>query len=96
VSHPNVRGAERLDPSGGEELAALAWSYAAAIHLQLDPAIVFYPASYHGSGDALIESFGEGRYTGVPLLQVFGMTAEPRHADARRLPPFPRMARWLR
>jgi len=51
LSAPSVRPALRLNPTGGEELAALGWSYAATVHLGLDSSLVFYPSSYQGFGD---------------------------------------------
>src|SRR5262249_59735944 len=38
---------------GGEEMAAIAWSYAAAIHLQIEPSMVFHDDGYRGGGRAL-------------------------------------------
>jgi hypothetical protein len=71
----------------GEEMAAIAWSYAAAIHLNIDPAIVFHNGGYKGSSRALIENFGQRRYIGVPLLQWAEMTTYET---------FPAMTKWLR
>jgi len=96
VTAPQGRGAERLNPGGGDELSALAWSYAAALHLGLDPATVFYPASYHGLGDDLVRNFAEGNYIGVPLLQWCGMTIEPKKVSDASTRPYPHMLRWLR
>lgn len=96
VTDPRARNALQLNPTGGEELAALAWSYAAAMHLHIAPNVVFYPSSYDNFGDGLVESFGDGRYIGVPLLQTFHMTLEPKRAAAANAPPFPHMLRWLR
>lgn len=96
LTEPQLRNAARLAPTGGQELSALAWSYAAAVHLNIDPAIVFYPESYHDFGRELVENFAVGNYVGVPLLQCFGMSVEPRHAAERNLPPYPSMLRWLR
>jgi hypothetical protein len=96
VTEPHLRSAPRLNPSGGQELAALAWSYAAAMHLGLDARVVFYPESYHDTGDALVEQFASGRYIGVPLLQTYGMSAEPHRAAQAGRPPYPQMTRWLR
>ena len=96
VTTPGERQSARLNPGGGEELSALAWSYAAALHLGLDPATVFYPASYQGLGGELIRSFGEGKFIGVPLLQYFGMTVEPKKVRDAAMRPFPHMLRWLR
>ncbi len=44
----------------------------------------------------LIDNFTAGNYIGLPLLQWFGMTVEPRHAAARGVEPFPHMLRWVR
>jgi hypothetical protein len=96
VSDPGVRYAYRLDPNGGEEMATLAWSYAAALHLGVPVNVLFHAEQHNGNSPALIENFTAGRYVGVPLLQWFGMTVEPRHAADRGLEPFPHMLRWLR
>ena len=89
-SHPEFR------PSKGEELSALAWSYAAVIELGLDPELVFYPGSFKGWDTALIENFAQGRYVGVPLLQRYGMALEPRRAAELGVKPYPNMLRWVR
>jgi len=96
VSDPAERNQPRLSPSDGDEMATLVWSYAAARHLEIDPAIVFHADGYRGGGANLVENFSGGRYIGVPLLQLYGMTVEPRHAAARGVEPFPHMLRWLR
>ena len=96
VTHPSKRGEFRLTPTDGEEISTLAWSYAAALHLDLEPETVFYPGSYQNSDQALIENFAEGRYIGVPLLQLWGMSCEPAKAAERGMKPFPHMARWMR
>ena len=91
-----ARNVLRLEPTGGEELASMAWSYAAAMHLSLGAETVFYPESYLNCGDALIESFAKGSYVGVPLMQAWGMAVEPKNAAARGETPYPHMLRWLR
>jgi hypothetical protein len=96
VTDPAKRMDERLSPTGGEELSALAWSYAATRQLGLDAELVFYPGSFQGEAPALIENFAEGRYIGVPLLQRYGMSLEPRLAAERGVEPFPHMLRWMR
>lgn len=80
----------------GNEIAAICWSYAAAIHLQIDPAIVFHAHGYRGASEAYLENFGEGRYVGVPLLEWMGLTAGEKSAAARGIAPYPHMLRWLR
>lgn len=69
----------------GEEMAAIAWSYAAALNLGLDPSVVFHPHGYRGGSGAILTNFEAGRYVGVPLLQWADMTER-----------YPVMTRWLR
>jgi len=79
-----------------EEMMAIAWSYAACKHLNIDPYFVFHESGYKGSGNAMADQFNEGKYIGVPMLQFAGMSAEPRMAETLNLPAFPVMAKWLR
>jgi hypothetical protein len=83
-------------PDAAEEMMAIAWSYAAAVHLQLDPAVVFHAEGYRGDSAALIENFQQGRYFGVPVLQWLGMTYDAAHAPAHQVAPYPNMVQWLR
>ncbi|MFT4251886.1 MAG: hypothetical protein QM608_05340 [Caulobacter sp.] len=96
VSDPEGRKAERLDFTHGDEIATLAWSWAALTHLELDPAVVFHPEGYKGQAQWLAEQFASGAAIGVPLLQYYGLTIEPRLAVEDGPPPFPHMLRWLR
>jgi hypothetical protein len=80
----------------GEEMAAIAWSYAAARHLRIDPTVVFHPAGYRGGARTLLTAFETGAVIGQPMLQWFGMTLSPKTAAEQGLPPFPHMLRWLR
>ena len=72
--------------NGGEELGAIAWSYAAALHLGLDPAVVFHAHGYRGGSETILQNFREGRYIGIPFLRWIGL------ADNS----YPRMTHWLR
>jgi hypothetical protein len=96
VADPAERNAPRLSPSPGDEMASIAWSYAALRQLDLDPAIVFHPDGYKGGAAAIIENFEAGRYFGVPLLQLYAMSYEPRRAAEKGVAPFPHMLRWVR
>ena len=96
VSPSGERAEPTLAPSDGDELAAIAWSYAAARALAIDPAIVFHAGGYRGWGSALVENFNAGHYVGVPLLQWYGMTIEPRRGKSTETQPYPHMLRWLR
>jgi hypothetical protein len=79
----------------GDEIAAQAWSYAAAVHLGLSPEIVFHPAGYKGAAKTLIQVYGDGS-AGVPLLQWMGLAMDQAHAAANSITPYPHMIRWLR
>ena len=96
VTDPAERNAPALSPTDGDELATLAWFYAALRHLDLSPDVVFHPGGYKGGSQALIETFTSGGTLGTPLLQYYGLTVEPKNAAARGVPPFPHMLRWLR
>jgi hypothetical protein len=96
VTSPDERDSFNFSATPGEEMAAIAWSYAAAVALGIAPEIVFHPMGYKGGAAALLENFAAGRYIGVPLLQCWGMSVEPRNAQARALAPFPHMLQWLR
>ena len=97
VADPTERAQTTLSPTPGDEMAALAWSYAALRHLDLAPDVVFHPRGYKGGSQALIDAFSlSGSTLGVPLLQCYGMTVEPKFAAARGVEPFPHMLRWLR
>jgi hypothetical protein len=86
-----LTGQDRADASGdfgdggGAEMASIAWSYAAAIHIGLDPAVVFHPDGYRGGSASLLENFASGRTIGVPLLEWYGLTVD-----------YPAMTKWLR
>jgi hypothetical protein len=96
VTHPAQRSALTLEANPGDEMTSIAWSYAALRHLDLDPAIVFHASGYKGGSASIIENFMAGRYFGVPPLQLYGMTAEPRRAAEIGVPPYPHMLRWMR
>jgi hypothetical protein len=97
VTDPALRptlGAVSPDP--GEEMAAIAWSYAAAVEIGIDAAVVFHAEGYRGGGESLVDNFTAGRYFGDPMLHYFGMTAMARHATEQGVAPYPHMLRWLR
>lgn len=103
VAPPSYRTtlSDRIDPTEdfkhAGELMALAWSYAAAVHLGIDPAVVFHPNGYHGQSEQLIHNFSQQHgVIGVPVLQWTGMTATGPLAEELGVPPFPHMIRWVR
>ena len=81
---------------GGDEMAAMAWSYAAAVHLGIDPAVVFHPGGYKDGSEAIINAFVNRDGMGVPVLQYLGMTVEKKSAAKLGVPPYPAMRRWIR
>jgi hypothetical protein len=97
LTDPAARGlAEAVSDDPGEEMGAIAWSYAAAVHLGIDAAVLFHAEGYRGGSSSLAANFAEGRYFGVPMLALYGMTAEPHRATERGIPAYPEMQRWLR
>jgi hypothetical protein len=83
-----------LDGSAAEEMAAIAWTWAAALHLRIDPTEVFHEEVISGNGPTLLENFTTGHYVGVPMLQLWGMTREKSAVDG--VESYPRMTRWTR
>ncbi|AFD07701.1 hypothetical protein [Solitalea canadensis] len=80
----------------GGELMAIAWSYAACIHLKIDPHIVFHEFGYKDSGANLVDNFQKKQFVGVSTLQWCGMTNDPTSNKDLSLPMFPIMKSWLR
>jgi hypothetical protein len=98
VMLPNQReraGANVTD-APADEMMAIGWSYAAALHIGLDPAVVFHAAGYRGGADSLLDNFRAGRYLGVPMLQWVGLCYDEKNAAAAGVPAYPHMVRWLR
>ncbi|MEO8596967.1 MAG: hypothetical protein ABI759_26860 [Candidatus Solibacter sp.] len=81
---------------GGDEMGAIAWSYAAALHLNLDPAVVFHAGGYQGGSEALLANFTAGHYLGVPVLEWRGLCLSGQRAAETGAAPYPHMLRWLR
>jgi hypothetical protein len=79
----------------GEEMMAIAWSYAAALHLGIDPALLFHH-EYKGGGPAILAAFTDSGGFGVPMLQWAGLTYDAGRARAEGAEPYPHMRRWLR
>jgi hypothetical protein len=78
--------------ASGDEMAATAWSWAAAIAAGLEAHVAFHPDAYRGEGEWLAQTFADGHYIGLPMLQYYGLAARPGEDH----PPFPAMKRWLR
>ena len=88
VVPPDARAAfhENVGDDGGMEMGAIAWSYAAAVHLRLPLDVLFHDDGYRGDARWMREHFSTQRSLGVPILTWRGLT------DAAS---FPVMRRWL-
>lgn len=74
-----------------EEMAAIAWSWAALQQLQLPPEFLFHAQGYQGGSASYIEAFTTGGGFGHPLLSWYGM-CEPAGTEVG----YPQMKLWLR
>ncbi len=79
-----------------EEMMAIAWSYAACVHLGLDPSFVFHDDGYKGGGGYIAENFNNKNYFGLPMLQWIGLTYDETNAIGNGREPYPAMIKWLR
>lgn len=92
LERPRVGSDNMQDP--GLEIATLAWSYAACLHLGIAPEVVFHPDGYKGEAVGLVAAFRAGGTLGQPLLAWFGLTSWGTQGDG--VVRFPAMVRWLR
>jgi len=81
---------------GGYEMMALAWSYAACLHIGLSASVVFHNGGYKGEGEHLLQTFVNGSYIGLPMLQYRGMAYDNQMSAQMGILPYPAMVRWLR
>lgn len=89
VALPGVR----MEPV---EVQAIAWSYAAILHLGMDPTVVFHEGGYGVESERLLFNFTIGAYIGVNGLQDAGLTAMGDKATELGVAPYPHMIKWLR
>jgi len=82
---------------GGEEMAAIAWSWAALTHLNIAPEIVFHPEGYKNDSENIIANFSQKQYFGVPTLAHKGLCIDgksPLNANEKEENVFPKMLKW--
>lgn len=82
---------ESANQGPAEEMAAIAWSWAALQHLNLPPEFLFHPDGYKGGSESYIEAFSTGSGFGHPMLSWYGM-CKPAGTEAG----YPLMNLWLR
>jgi hypothetical protein len=92
----NGKDIGRRKDNAAEEMMAIAWSYAACVHLEIDPYFVFHENGYKGGGHSIADGFKEGRYFGVPMLEWTGMTDRAEKNDKSSENTYPKMINWLR
>lgn len=85
-----------LDIHQSGEMMAMAWSYAACLHIGISPEVVFHPYGYRGGSKTHLKNFAEGRYVSIPMLEWTGMAYDKKKAAQLNVPPFPHMIKWLR
>lgn len=76
-----------------EEMAAMAWSYAAAMHIGIAPEIVFHEQGYRGQAASLLDGYRRGTFNGQPILWWLGLTT-PELPGSPSI--YPKMLRWIR
>lgn len=94
VAAPEVR--PTLGPiiaDAGDEMGAIAWSYAAACACGLPLEHLFHEGGYRGDAIMLRDAFGSGAHIGAPMLGFWGLCDPDRQPGDH---PFPAMKRWLR
>lgn len=79
-----------------DEMMAIAWSYAACIHLELDPYFVFHAHGYKEGSRYIVDNSEQNTYLGLFMLQGVGMTADEKKAKHLKISPYPNMIKWLR
>ena len=84
-----------IEPDRIEEVAAIAWSYAAARECGLALREIFHADGYHSKGENWIKAYSAGQFIGWELLQMRGMATDMRSALAQGVPSYPGMIRWL-
>ncbi|MGZ8796002.1 MAG: hypothetical protein ACXW2F_01560 [Thermoanaerobaculia bacterium] len=66
------------------EFTAIAWTWAASRHLDIEPADTFHEEVISGNGPTLLENFSTGRFVGVPMLQYWGLAVSRRRTPLHK------------
>jgi hypothetical protein len=92
--HEREQFHDNVGDDGGMEMGAIAWSYAAAMHLGIAPSVLFHDASYRRGADSLLQNFVAGYFAGVPILTWRGLADAPAGSGSDAA-GYPQMKRWL-
>ncbi len=76
-------------------MEAIAWSWAALVHLGLPGEVLFHPAGYKGQAQSLLMAYRLGVYLGASGLARRGLCLLPAQAEGAGVKPYPHMQRWL-
>ncbi|TAG79329.1 MAG: hypothetical protein EAZ21_10705 [Betaproteobacteria bacterium] len=79
-----------FEAEGGSEMGAIAWSYAASLHVGMPIETLFHDTGYRGGAASLRENFAAKRYIGVPILSWRGLLEGTVASNG-----YPKLARWL-
>lgn len=86
---------EGQNDAEANEMAVIAWTYAACLEIGIDPAIVFHADGYKGGGENILQNFRNGQYFGVPILEWYGLTERVNESQKNTI-SFPKMVAWIR
>lgn len=78
------------------EAQAIIWSYAACLHLEIDPQVVFHESGYKNKSVNILFNFSVGVYPGLNGLEKNKMAFAEDAARKIGCQPFPKMHKWLR
>jgi len=92
----NAGTIEKRPQREAEEMMAIAWSYAACVHLAIDPYFVFHEHGYKQGGGYIADNFASKQYFGLPMLQWIGLCYDEKNAAEKGVEPYPAMIKWLR
>lgn len=96
IQRKDLSGAlEGQSDADANEMAVIAWTYAACREIGIDPSIVFHPDGYKGGSESILENFGQGRYFGVPILEWYEMTERVSNSQPDTI-SYPKMTSWIR
>lgn len=92
----NIGMVKEASEALGEEMMAIAWSYAACVTMGISPEIVFHEHGYKGASQWYISQYTSGNYLSLPLMQWAGFCYDKTQAALNNALPYPSMIRWLR